>query len=255
VTKFLISLVLAAGALVAVTPAQSQQQPAQCPPGQARIGSYCQNLPRGCDKFTSKLQLRRATFNADASTIDIFALISRRASGRVKISLQAAGKFTNFTAAIDSRRGRIRTVHGIPRSQAEMGTGILTITYDGDADTRPQVLRVRAANNKANLTSTRPRITATGFLRADGTVTKKAKGVVRVQLEFVNSSDGLTVTLERSATINSKGRWSLNAPLSPSLRAQIAARCGTLHSYVAFTGYLPENIRGESKSFQVLPAP
>lgn len=252
-SKIFIPLVLAIGVLFAVTPAQSQQT-ITCPPGQALVGAYCQTLPPGCDKFTSKLQLARATFSATNRTIDVLAYITSKASGRVKISLQAAGKFTNWTAPIDSAAGKIKSVHSILGSQARLGTGILTITYNGDADTRPQTLRLRAANNKAKLTATRPTITETGFLRTDGTVTKKAKGAVRVQLEYVNSADGLTVTLERSAVINTKGQWSLNSELSDSIRAQIAKRCGTVHSYIAFTGYFPELIRGESKSYQVLPA-
>ena len=250
--KILIPLVLAAGVLAAVTPAQSQQPATVCPPGQSGNFPYCQNLPPGCDKLTAKLTIARATFSRARRTIDILAPITRLASGRVRITLQAAGRTTSFTAPIDSARGRIRVVHRIFRSQAELGTGIITITYNGDADTRSQVVRLRAANNPANLRMTRPTITSSGFLRADGTVTRRARGAVRVQLEFVNSSDGETVTLERAATINPRGRWSLNAPLSASLRAQIAARCGTVHSYTLFTGYFPLRIRGEMRSYQVL---
>jgi len=251
VTRIIVSLVLAAGALFAVAPAQSQQT-VQCPPGQAALGPYCQ-VPPGCAKLPAKMQLLRATFRTRPPTIDILALITRRASGRVSISLQAAGKFTNFTALINSSLGRITAVRRILQSQADLGTGILTITYDGDADTRPQTLRMRAANNKANLDSSRPTISASGVLKASGTVTKKARGVVRIELQYVKSSDGVTVTLKYKATIKN-GKWSLSVRLAPQALAQIAKRCGTVHSYIAFTGYQPENIRGESKSFRVLPA-
>ena len=249
-SKFFIVLVLAAGVLVAVTPAQSQQT-VQCPPGQTANGSYCQTLPPGCDKLTAKLTLARATFNRRARTIDILAPITTKASGRVKIALRAAGKTTTFTAPIDSARGRIKVVHSVLGSQARLGTGILTITYDGDADTRPQIVRLRAANNPSNLQLDRPRITADGFLQATGTVTSRARGAVRVQLEYVNSADGQTVTLERSGVIDNKGNWSVNSQLSDSIRTQIAARCGTVHSYTLFTGYLPRLLRGEMRSYQV----
>lgn len=250
-SKILIPLVLAVAVLVAVAPAQSQQA-TQCPPGQRANGAYCETLPPGCDKLTAKLTLARATFNRRARTIDILAPITTMASGRVKIALQAAGRTTTFTAPIDSARGRIKVVHSVLRFQAELGTGIITITYDGDADTRSQIIRLRAANNPSNLRLNRPTITADGFLRAQGTVTSRARGVVRVQLDYVNSADGQTVTLERSATINAGGRWSVNSQLSESIRTQIAARCGTVHSYTLFTGYLPRLLRGEMRSYQVL---
>lgn len=125
--------------------------------------------------------------------------------------------------------------------------------YPGDADTRSQVVRLRAANNHANLEVKRPIITANGVLQASGTITGRARGVVRVQIEYVNRLNGQTVTIENKARI-ANGRWSLNTQLSPTIRAQIARRCGTVHSYTLFTGYFPLRIRGELESFQVLPA-
>ncbi len=265
-TKFVLPLIIAIGILFAVAPAQSQQvvqcpagqalvgnycQVVQCPAGQALVGNYCQVLPSGCDKRTSKLAFARATFNRSRRTIDVLAFITRRASGRVNIGLRAAGRTRSFTAPIDSAAGQIRIVRSIFTSQARLGTGIFTLTYNGDSDTRPQVVRLRAANNKARLSLGRPTITE-GFLRASGRVTSRARGVVRVQLQFVNRADGRTITLERKAPIDSLGRWRLNYQLPPIVRAQIATRCGTVHSYTLFTGYLPRRIRGEMKSYQVL---
>ena len=40
--------------------------------------------------------------------------------------------------------------------------------------------------------------------------------------------------------------------LSAAVLAQIGGRCGTLHSYTLFTGYIERRIRGEMKSYQVL---
>ena len=82
--------------------------------------------------------------------------------------------------------------------------------YAGDADTRPQVVRLRAANVPAGLDANRPTYTA-GHLRAHGTVSSAAHGVVRVQLEYYAS--GKTTTLERFATI-SNGAWSLDTALT-----------------------------------------
>jgi len=74
-----------------------------------------------------------------------------------------------------------------------------------------------------------------------------------VQLEFVNRANGQVITTEFLAPI-SEGRYTLSAQLSGALRALIAARCGTVHSYTLFTGYLPRRMRGEMESFQVLPS-
>ncbi len=252
VSKSLIALAVVVGALFAVTTSAQAQQSAYCLPGAPNNPQYCLPPP-GCAKLPAKLQISRATFSARRRTIDILALITSKASGTVRISLRAARRTTTFTAPIDSARGRIKIVHSIPSSQANLGTGIITIVYDGDADTRPQTLRSRAANKKANLHAERPTISADGMLRAQGTVTRRARGVVRVELQYVNSVGGGTVTLPFNAPIGN-GTWSLATQLSPAVRAQIARRCGTLHSYTAFTGYRPENIRGESKSYQVLPA-
>jgi len=198
------------------------------------------------------MSLLRGTFSGQNRTIDILAPITKLASGNVRVQLSAAGRRSSFPAPVDSTAGRIRIKKRILASQALLGTGILTLRYPGDADTRSQVVRLRAANNPANLTVVRPKITKTGFLVASGTVTKKARGVVRVQLEYVDRTSGRTVTLERAATINAQGEWRLNAKLSAGILAQIANRCGTVHSYTLFTGYFQRRIRGEMRSFQVL---
>lgn len=248
-----IVMSLGAAGVVAwsVAPATAQQQN-PCPPGQTGNNPYCEvPPPKACNKLAAKMSIARATFITRNNTISIFAPLTRLASGRASIGLQAAGSTTKFTAAVNA--GRIRTTHRIKSAQAQLGTGILTITYPGDSDTRSQTVRLRAANNKALLTSSRPVITSAGVLRAAGTTTRRASGVVRVQIQYVVRSSGKTVTLELKSQIRN-GRWSLRNQLSSSTRAAINARCGTVHSYVLFTGYQPNLIRGEMHSFQVLDA-
>ena len=205
----------------------------------------------GCGKSTSKLSLARATFDRSARTISILAPITRHASGTVQVTLRAAGRTTRINAPIDRRNGRVRVTRPISAAQAKLGSGIITINYAGDNDTRAQSVRLRAANTPAALRVTRPRITSRGFLRASGRVSAKARGVVHVQLEYVTRSDGRTVILKRSAPIT-RGRWRISSRLSPSLRDQITRRCGTVHSYTSFTGYLPQRLRGELHALQVL---
>ncbi|MDQ3678297.1 MAG: hypothetical protein M3401_16115 [Actinomycetota bacterium] len=124
----------------------------------------------------------------------------------------------------------------------------MTITYRGDADTRPQTVRLRAASQQAKLRLERP-VIADGRLRASGTVSDRARGVVRVQIEYVAA--GNTSTLEFKAPI-SNGRWSLDEQLSQEVRTAIDQRSGTVHSYTLFTGYHPRRVRGEMRSFQIL---
>ena len=200
-------------------------------------------------KATAKLSLARATINRRDRVLDVLAPITSLASGRAGVELHAAGRRYRFTAPVNSRDGRIRFQKRIPAAQARLGTGILTITYNGDADTRPQKVRLRAARQKAELRLQRPAIAPNGRLRASGTVSDRARGVVRVQLEYVVG--GETKTHQFLAKI-SDGRWSLNQALSQPVRDEIAKRTGTVHSYTLFTGYMPARMRGEMRSFQVL---
>jgi hypothetical protein len=247
----MLTAVLAVGVAWGASPSAAQQ-PA-CPPGQFGNPPYCETPPPACGKFTSKLSIARATIDRIRRQLSIFAPITRLASGNAAITLQAAGRTSTFTAPIDTANGRIRITRSVTRAQALLGTGILTIAYPGDADTRPQVVRLRAAKNHARLRATRPQITPTGRLQARGIVTSLARGVVRIQLEYVNRVTGATTTLEFNAPIDT-GRYDLDVQLPAPVLAQLALRCGTVHSYTLFTGYLPRRIRGEMKSYQVLPA-
>ena len=199
----------------------------------------------------SKLQLLRATILPATDQIDILAPITRRASGSVSIELQSAGQRFRWTAPINSIDGRIRSLETIPAAQAQSGTGILTITYAGNAATRPQVVRLRAASTSAVLDASRPTLTG-GHLLDHGTISSRARGVVRVQLEYY--SGGRTTTLQKFARI-ANGSWSLDAALSADQQAAIAKRQGPVQSYILFTGYFPRRIRGEMLSYQVLGNP
>lgn len=207
--------------------------------------------PRATTKLTAKLGVSHAAVKGGSRRLDVLAGITSRASGKVKIALQAGGRSTSFSARINSARGRIAVLHRIPASQAKLGTGIVTITYDGDDDTRAQSVRLRAARRAARLQMKRPTLIDAGRIRANGTISKRARGVVRVQLQFVH--DGATRTLQLSAKI-SRGTWKLDKRLPAAVRDEIAQRSGTLHSYTLFTGYKRAGIRGEMRSFEVLGA-
>ena len=198
-------------------------------------------------RFPAKISLARATVRRSDRVIDVLAPITGRASGRVRVAFRAAGRTTRFTVRVDAANRRLRFRHAILAAQARLGTGILTLSYPGDADTRPQVVRLRAARRPARLQASRPTVSG-NTVRASGQVTGVARGVVRLQLQF-DDANGQTQTVGLRARIR-KGRWSLRAPLPRG----VASRRGSLHSYTLFTGYFPRRVRGELRSYQVLGA-
>jgi hypothetical protein len=104
-------------------------------------------------------------------------------------------------------------------------------------------VRLRAANGKARLGRSHLSL-SDGVLRAQGTVSSRARGVARLTLGF-QRPDGSTGTWEGKATI-ANGRWSTTETLPAE-----AAAGGYLS--IQFTGYLKERMRGEQIAKQLLP--
>jgi len=200
-------------------------------------------------RYPSKLSIARAATAGDF--LDVLAPITSRASGRPVIDYHAAGQHTRFSVPINAAAGHIRFRRSVTRAQARLRTGILTIAYAGDSDTRAQTVRLRAAANKARLDLARPQI-VDGRIRASGTIDSAARGTVRLQLSYQFNCDQRL--LELRGTI-AGGRWSIDEPLSPQTLAEMGARIGAVHSYTLFTGYLPARMRGEMRAFQVLGDP
>ena len=223
--------------------APSPAEPAPAAPAAAAA-------PAAGGPLTAKLSLARARIVRRERVLDVLAPITRLASGRARVQLHAAGLIFSFGAQINEGDGRIRFRKLIPKAQARLGTGIITIAYRGDANTRPQTVRLRAASQRAALRLSRPTLSG-GRLRASGSVSRRARGVVRVQIEYVVA--GRTHGREFKAPIDN-GRWSLNERVSHRIRADIARRTGALNSYTVFTGFYNRRIRGEMRFYQVLPA-
>ena len=183
--------------------------------------------------------------------LDVLAPITARASGEVEVEFFAAQRRVDFTADVDAQNRRVRFNRQIPVEQARLGTGIMTITYPGDGDTRPQEVRLRAASQRADLELDRP-VIEDGRVKAQGTISRRARGVVRLQVQFV--VEGETETIELRGRIED-GRWEIDEALSQDAREGIARRTGTVHSYTLFTGFFERRIRGEMQSFQILGNP
>ncbi len=190
----------------------------------------------------AKLEVLRA--GVAAGRLDVLARITARASGRVTVRYRSSGRTTRFSAPIQD--GRIRFKRLLPAAQRRKSTGIVTLTYAGNPRVRPDEVRLRAANGKAMLRRTATRIDSRGRLVVRGTVTRRARGVVRVRLGY-GRPGGAVAFINRRARIRD-GAWALSAPLPRD-----AARAGGQLS-IQFTGYEPGRIRGEQLAKAVSPA-
>jgi hypothetical protein len=203
----------------------------------------------GVPPFASKLEVDRARVLRSDRELDVLAPITAHASGELNVEFRAAGRTETFAAAIDSANRRALFKKDIPKAQADLGTGILTLSYSGDPDTQPQEVRLRAASQQANLDAERPRI-EDGRLKASGEISSRARGVVRLQLLYEPPGQA-TEILEFTARIED-GEYELDKELTATQQQQIANRRGVVHSYTLFTGYFERRIRGEMQSYQVL---
>ena len=94
----------------------------------------------------TRLRITKARIVRRSRRLEVLASISRRATGSAEVELFAAGRRTRFAATIDSKRGRLRISRSITRRQARGDTAIVTISYAGNARTRPTKVRLRAAH-------------------------------------------------------------------------------------------------------------
>jgi YVTN family beta-propeller protein len=162
------------------------------------------------------------------------------ATGRLRAVYHSRGRRTPFAVAIPRRSGGKPSAwtfqRRLPRSQQGKRTGILTLTYAGDARVRPDRLRFRIAPRPSRLRRTVSTVDEQGTLIARGTVSRRAPGVVRLRLDAADES----ATLHYRTRIRD-GRWALRR-LLPSK----AARAGQLS--IQYTGHHGRRIRGESLS-------
>jgi CSLREA domain-containing protein len=203
--------------------------------------------PLPTPKNPAKLSVLRA--GVTAGKLDMLLQITSRAAtpgAKLSIDYFAAGKHTKFTVPIPAARSAapvsIPLLHTLPSSQAKLGTGIAEITYAGNAAVNPDDVRLRAATGKSLLVRKSSTLAA-GLLKVSGTLASKAKGVVRIRLEYTKA-DASTGFLDYQAKI-SGGRWSLSQALPADAH-------GGGELSIQFTGYQLANLRGEQTAKQVL---
>ncbi len=187
----------------------------------------------------AKLRIARARVTREK--LDLRLGMTSRATGRLRAVYRSAGRSTRFSIPIPRRTGgapKPWTVRrALPRAQRRKATGILTLTYAGDARVRPDRLRSRVAPRRARLRRLLTMIDEQGALVARGTVSRRVPGVVRLRFDTADESS----VLHYRARIH-RGAWSLRRPL-PS---RAAAAGGQLS--IQYTGRERRRIRGESLS-------
>ncbi|MDQ3644301.1 MAG: hypothetical protein M3356_02175, partial [Actinomycetota bacterium] len=184
-------------------PQQPQpQQPAVNPCGDPAAAGYL---------HPAKLRVSRARVLREDRRLDVLAPITSRADGGVRVMFHADDRKDTFPEEVTEANtvlDEIRILEPITRGQAQLGTGIVNLTYLGDEDTRPEFVRLRAASQRAELDV--EQISLIGDrLSARGSVTDRAEGVVRFRFSYVDPDGSPAVHIAR-ATIQGNGDWRLN---------------------------------------------
>lgn len=204
-------------------------------------GTSAASVPASPETFAAKLRLQRARVRG--GRLDLLLGITRLATGAVDVSYRSASTTTRFTAPINN--GTIRIDRRLPSSQSRKTTGIVTLTYPGNGRLRGDELRLRVASGKALLKRGTTRIDDSGRLRVSGTISKRARGSVRIRLEYTDPDSGVEFLNSRAEIDN--GTWSLTKPLPTD-----AANAGGQLS-IQYTGYQARRIRGEQLAKAVTP--
>jgi hypothetical protein len=197
--------------------------------------------------YPAKLRVSRSRVLRSDRCLDVYAPITSRARGEVEVTYQGDRRTKTFAAEVtagDATLDRIRFKEPITAGQARLGTGIVTLNYQGDGDTRPEEVRLRAASQHADLAVEEISL-LDGRLSAKGSVTSRARGIVRLRYSYLDAA-GQPQIYPARATIQDDGDWELeDDPVPPQL-----ASCGGYLS-ILFTGYFERRIRGEQLAYEL----
>ncbi|MBA2347993.1 MAG: hypothetical protein H0V81_06845, partial [Solirubrobacterales bacterium] len=178
--------------------------------------------------------------------LDVLASLTSRASGSVGVTYVSNGTVTKFSVKIDPLTRNLKFTKTLSARASKLRSGIITFIYNGDEDTFSDNVRVRAANRPARLKRQVAKLDNAGNLTVSGTLSSRARGVVRIRLDYPFSSTTNTTSLFYNVRIRN-GKWSLKRKL-PAAAAAVGGQLS-----IQFTGYLPAKMRGEQDAKQVLP--
>jgi hypothetical protein len=97
--------------------------------------------------YPAKMRVSRSRVLREDRELDVLAPITSRARGvDVGVTYQGDGRSDTFGAPVtesDTELDHVRFVEPTTKGQAELGTGIVNLSYPCDADTRPEEVRLR----------------------------------------------------------------------------------------------------------------
>ncbi len=227
---------------------RAAQVPSEPPTNPPVALSPCGNPAAAGYLHPAKMRVSRARVLREDRRLDVLAPVTSRAlGGEVAVTYQGDGRSDTFNAEVTesgTELDHVRFLEPITAGQAELGTGIVNLHYLGDEDTRPEFVRLRAASQRAELEV--EEISLLGDrLSANGSLTSRAEGVVRLRYSYVGP-DGSPQVHEARAEIQDDGDWELEDDQVPAQLAQ----CGGYLS-IQFTGYFERRIRGEQLAYEL----
>ncbi len=209
--------------------------------------------PAPTPRAPAKIRVLRA--GVQRGVLDMLVEITSRAltsGAKLDLTYESSGRTTKFsvpiaaTASLAGPRARaaetrVKIRRHLPASQRKRNTGIVELIYAGSTRVQPDKVRLRAASGKSLLTRKTTRIQNKRLI-VSGTITTRARGVVRIRLGY-DKPDAGTGFLSWKARI-ANGTWKLSRALPAR-----AVEGGQLA--IQFTGYLPRDLRGEQTAKQV----
>ncbi len=182
-------------------------------------------------RWPARLRVDRARVRG--GRLDVLVRLTTRARGTVRVRYRAGGRILSLRRPIV--RGVVRITRRLAARQARRATGILEISYAGSALVRPDAVRLRAARRPAKLVVRTARI-SNRSLRLAGSISRSARGTVRVRLDYVDGENSRS--LRYGARVR-QGRWALARRL-PAAAARVG---GTLS--IRYTGDRRRQVAGE----------
>lgn len=213
------------------------------PPAAPAAGAQATVTP----KLPAKLKVRRA--GIDNGVLDLLVEITSAAAtsgAKLELDYESSGRHTKFSVPITTAtkaaggEALLQIRKKLPSTQPK-DTGIIEIAYAGNSTVAPDEVRLRAADGQAKLVRSSSTLSG-GRLKVSGTVSGKARGVVRLRLGYTETS-GAAAFQSFNVTIKD-GRWSLDRQLTGT-----AAAGGYLS--IQFTGYEAADMRGEQTGKQL----